>query len=413
MFNFNVHYEPFFPESDNVAPKTVEQVKRRGFDPEAANYIGKTLKLPMALTENYTAQHVTKTRNIVHSIQVHTRKQAKINRGKAGQDRIYVGPVNNYPATNASESLQAAVRSIQAYNGQEFISGSTLCSLIAGPHGITTTSVGDSEAFLIILDQNDSFKMLLPLTIENDSDNIMPLQGEPPYEWHSLNLSHSIGDRAHEAAGLSHEPTIIEYSFQSLYEKYSITDTDHLFVMVASDGLKNCIIYPEDGSLDDMCESELLARYASQEAEMLKASMDQTGESFIHMFPDRIIKLLANVNSLRDDLSIATMHLPHNIQETLQISVFDGHGNVGAEVATALCHNWPIILNGQFSTSKLPTHAQPQTSSSSSSNPTTRPLTTAFNEITDSPPQGTARVKDETDPASEVAQNTNKQNKTN
>lgn len=239
------------------------------------------------------------------------------------QDALAISLDNLTLFTNLSskwraQALKRTVATMQKDHGNHEYSGSTLCSVIAWSDctkktvNIDSVNLGDSSAYLVLLDSDNKLIQCERLTTPHSLD---PKQN--PTEYNRLRkkitynkggyrldgdlmMGRSLGDLRHEDAGLSHEPEV-KHDSQSLPEGGSA------YMVLACDGLDN---------LSEQVIGKILARQL------------QLKNSIAHM----AFNLVAEAFSAgsRDNISVVVFEIDATPRSAL---VLDGHGLYGEVIA--------------------------------------------------------------------------------
>lgn len=219
--------------------------------------------------------------------------------------------------------LQNMVTQLGLHDG-----GSTLCNVLLWGNQIVTTNVGDSAAYLCVLNSAgkvEQFERLNELHHPNTpsengrikkeknyvaGDRLIALSSTTPAQF--LAMSRSIGDNKFEGSGLSHEP---ESTFVELPENAQA------IVVVACDGLTE----PEDMTLDKI-------------AGIIAAN---------HAEPHVVIAKELAVNAIKagshDNVTVLVTDVKPTARDVKYMAVFDGH--FGAQVSELLSDFFPSVLN--------------------------------------------------------------------
>src|SRR5579883_488267 len=163
----------------------------------------------------------------------------------AQEDRIAFGAIAGFEKLSESKrslALQqtiATLADIAAQSGMDHI-GSTLCATVLFNNHIYTANVGDSAAYLVVLDQENYISQFKRLNIalhhptEPAETTRLQLEGKDQFirfdRLKNLAVSRAIGDTALVPYGLSH-------TADTYHDQVRLPPNGKAFVIVACDGL--------------------------------------------------------------------------------------------------------------------------------------------------------------------------------
>ncbi len=227
----------------------------------------------------------------------------------------------NLSVEGREKLLRETLDSMQQFHGREEAIGSTVCGVIAwrvkNIISVCTTNLGDSVAFLIIIDRHGkpviqrlNKRLHNPATEYKritEQTNIHPVHSDYSLIWrlpHPLNhtegylsVSRAIGDTIFESTGLIHDAEF--YSDQK-----TLAQDSKAFVVVACDGLT------EDDHVSEKDIAQLVAKNRA-------------------LSPSKIARLLGDVAfnlGSQDNISVAVFSIDAELPTAAFI--FDGHGDV-------------------------------------------------------------------------------------
>lgn len=213
-----------------------------------------------------------------------------------------------------ASTLQAGITALDCAHA-----GSTLCANIIYKNLIATLNVGDSTAFICVMNEAGqviTFEPLNPIlhnpSTPSEAERIAAAGGVieegrigTVYMEAWLNLSRTIGDNYYEVAGLIHDPDVYFYPVV-------FPPGGKVFVITACDGLT---------------EAECLT----------KKDLTKLMEENHHLPVNEIAQLLAKEAIKRgseDNVSVMVTELNETEEKVKVLAVFDGHS--GKEVSNAL-----------------------------------------------------------------------------
>ncbi len=245
------------------------------------------------------------------------------------EDRICIGRFNNFNKLNESQRKHVLLNTIKKLQEQitkkDLVGGSTLCGAILTGNKIYTANVGDSLAYLAILDhQGQMFKFYRLNRILHTPTQEKEARRIPDENIYSgrlagrLALSRAIGDNDFEQYGLLHEPDEI------YVDEYKIPTKGHGFVIVASDGLT------EGECLTEELLINLIQDTYLESTEVIASKL--AVEAYLNGSTDNISVLIAPLHSTSTGAEYA--------------AVFDGHG--GDDVSEYLYQKFDDILKNEI-----------------------------------------------------------------
>lgn len=238
------------------------------------------------------------------------------------EDRLAFGKLANFHLLTHEHRILALKNTVHSLstlmqNHQMNFVGSTLCFTVQTGRSIYTVNVGDSMAFLSLVNNNgQSTFMRLNNCLHNPLDPIETerLQRENKFQFviknrlQNLALSRSMGNIDLEKIGLSHEPDVYHHAIET-------TDATGMLI-VACDGLteRDCIAMTK------------------QHGEYLNIiSLQELCETYHNNDPETIAIHLANhaydMNS-HDNILVAVTKLNLASESATYAAVFDGHGGI-------------------------------------------------------------------------------------
>lgn len=277
------------------------------------------------------------------------------------EDAVLIAAVPQYRTQTKEQTVQQlketfAVLQDQCGNNQK--QGSTGIVTLIDKNKITTASVGDSEAYLVIF-RDGKIKELTRLntTVHNAADNPAEFTratevalrngASPPRKsatmgvrlGSGLAVTRSFGDKDSEEYGLSHEPDIFEkdYSIEGGKEHgFVITACDGLMEKMEESDLHQILIANQDKNPDDL--AKILADLAVNNPVKEKKSGDNVSVIVtpLGVTPQRY-KSAADYLLTTEEEEKAE-YTTNNLKEPIITGVFDGHG--GREVSQKLAENF-------------------------------------------------------------------------
>lgn len=266
------------------------------------------------------------------------------------EDSIAIGLFDDIDTSSLSDDdfrdvMQATVKSLEAYVEEKNMKGgSTLCSVLMHANRIITTNLGDSAAYICVLNENgtvDRFERL-NTTLHNPSDESEKnrIEQEKNYKCSDklvckdegknvssyLYLSRSIGDLKFATLGLSHHPDFYRFIIKTPVERKRI------FIIVACDGLT------DNNCLDD-----------NKIAQIISDNHDKPHHIIAKCLAQKAIEAGSN-----DNVSVCVTQLNLSSHMLKYISLFDGH--FSDEVSTFLGESFDKTLRIHLQTLLLKQH---------------------------------------------------------
>lgn len=245
------------------------------------------------------------------------------------EDRIIVREVADFYQLTEPERKKVIIDTIkilQTHITEKNVhGGSTLCLTILNQNKIYTASVGDSNAFLAVIDSNGKvnpfFRLNRILHHPNEPSEIKRIPSEY-IRYQRLNgmlaLSRAMGDNSFERFGLLHEPSEI------YVDEINIPKNGKALVINACDGLT------EDDCL--------------KENDIIKLIEDNKEEAF-----DSLAVKLAKAaydNGSGDNISVLITALEPESIKTKYLMIFDGHS--GDAVSEFLYQEFDQVFNTEI-----------------------------------------------------------------
>lgn len=242
------------------------------------------------------------------------------------EDRVVVGEINDFDKLTDEQRkyiMEATIQKLQsAITDKHIRGGSTLCLVMLYKQTIYTASVGDSNAFVAVLNAKGHIKTFFRLnrTLHHPDEPSETMRLAPENVHFGrlggmLALSRAIGDNAFERFGLLHEPSEIY--------------VDHLDI---PHGGQAIVINACDGLTEADCLTEKDIQRIIKENQ--KESIDVLA-----------LKLAVGAyeSGSEDNISVLVTRVTPQSDKTKFLAVFDGH--CGDAVSEYLFQNFEKVLN--------------------------------------------------------------------
>ncbi|TAK75584.1 MAG: protein phosphatase 2C family protein [Gammaproteobacteria bacterium] len=239
----------------------------------------------------------------------------------AQEDRIAFGTLPEFEKLTHQQRLLILEQTIQHLNhvandnGMETV-GSTLCAAILCENHIYTANVGDSTAYLAVLDQKGQMSQFKRLneTLHHPTEpaELLRLQkaGKEQFIRYdrlmNLALSRAVGDTALETYGLIHTPDLSHHEVH-------LPPNGKAWVIIACDGLTET---PGDSDTLDI-------------ATLIQENQEKNAQEIA-----KILTHHAFASGSTDNISALVTSIDPSLKMAKYVAVFDGHG--GAECAELL-----------------------------------------------------------------------------
>lgn len=213
------------------------------------------------------------------------------------------------------------IQEIIARNNLGMNQGSTLCTTVIQGNHVITANIGDSTAFACFITKDGKVR-LEPLNkvIHHPEGGKLRIQGA------SLSVSHAIGDRRFESAGLSHETDLYD-------DIMDIPEDGKVFIINACDGLTE----RENMSVENL--------------EAFIGEIYQKNPDITSVELARRLAQEAFARGSTDNISVMCVELDPHSKTPKYMSVFDGHG--GDEVSEILSELYEPVLISQIWLTKI------------------------------------------------------------
>lgn len=245
------------------------------------------------------------------------------------EDRVVVGEVNDFDKLTDERRkyiMEATIRKLQsAITNKHIHGGSTLCLVILYKQTIYTASVGDSNAFVAVLNAKGHIKTFFRLnrTLHHPDEPSETLRLAPENVHFGrlggmLALSRAIGDNAFERFGLLHEPSEI------YVDHLDIPHDGQAIVINACDGLT------EADCLNEKKIKRIIKENRTESSDVLALILAES----------------AYENGSEDNISVLVTRVTPQSDKTKFLAVFDGHS--GDAVSEYLFQHFEKILNHEI-----------------------------------------------------------------
>lgn len=220
--------------------------------------------------------------------------------------------------------------------------GSTLCSTVINKNEVYTTNLGDSTAFLCLVNQQGNVTLELLNTRHNPTEpsEAKRLKNSNKLVIHNriagmLAVSRALGDNTYEQNGLIHLPEVRR-------KEITIPDGGEAFIINACDGLTEC-------------ESDYFQERIDLLREVIKANYQKPPHEFATELA--LAALHADISgempgvTVGDNISVMIMKVNPKAKQAIYMLVCDGHG--GDEVSDLAAELYDVILENQILLEKL------------------------------------------------------------
>ncbi|MBB71368.1 MAG: hypothetical protein CMF50_03115 [Legionellales bacterium] len=276
------------------------------------------------------------------------------------EDSIAFGAVDGFHLLSDDEKtafLKELYRRLQQNHGQQREIGSTAVTAVInrqdGKFSITTAHAGDSEAFVYRRSETPSRLEPLIEVLHNPSSPSEKqriegaggvVDGKRLGGRFGLAVSRGLGDTAHEAYHLSHDPDIGTHNLDSPDEG------ERIFVIAACDGLREGFNKAAKRVNKDL-EGDALTTKVNNDInafiqENLQANSDITCEELSQALAEEAIR-----RGSRDNVSVVVREVKADMPDgAYAVNVFDGHGEeeLGHVVSQALGNNFMADFQGLY-----------------------------------------------------------------